>query len=165
MTIDAATVETPAGALALFVHDDALVAAGFASVDAHYARLQREARAELPPLRRVPSLGRFTAAMTAYIDGDLHAFDELPVHQQGGPFWQAAWKVMRDVPPGETITYAELAARAGNPLAVRAAGSACAKNRIAPVVPCHRIVRTGGNLGGYYYGLSAKEWLLAHERG
>jgi methylated-DNA-[protein]-cysteine S-methyltransferase len=47
---------------------------------------------------------------------------------------------------------------------VRAAGSACAQNRIAPVIPCHRIVRTGGGLGGYAYGLAAKEWLLAHER-
>jgi methylated-DNA-[protein]-cysteine S-methyltransferase len=85
------------------------------------------------------------------------------VDQPGGTFRQAAWKAMRAVPPGEVITYAELAARAGNPGAVRAAGSACAQNRVAPIVPCHRIVRTGGGLGGYYYGLPVKEWLLAHE--
>ena len=73
---------------------------------------------------------------------------------------------MREIPPGETITYAELAERAGNPRAVRAAGSACARNLIAPIVPCHRVVRSGEsrNLGGYYYGLSTKEWLLEHER-
>jgi methylated-DNA-[protein]-cysteine S-methyltransferase len=165
MTIDAATVATPGGELALLVQDDVLVAAGFAPVDAHYARLQRESRIELPRLRTVRSLGRFTDATSAYVDGDLDALDALPAAQQGGPFWQAAWKVMRDVPPGSTITYAELAARAGNPRAIRAAGSACARNRIAPMVPCHRIVRTGGDLGGYYYGLSTKDWLLAHERG
>jgi methylated-DNA-[protein]-cysteine S-methyltransferase len=90
--------------------------------------------------------------------------DGLPIEQPGGDFFQAAWKVMREVPAGETITYSELADRVGSPRAVRAAGSACARNRIAPIVPCHRIVRAGGNLGGYYYGLSAKSWLLDHER-
>lgn len=157
--IDAATVATPVGELAVLVHDDVIVAAGFAPVDAHHARLVAP-----PPVRMVRDLGPFTAALTAYVDGDLTALDPLPVEQRGGPFWQATWKVMREVPPGEVITYAELAARAGNPRAVRAAGSACAQNRIAPIVPCHRIVRTGAGLGGYYYGLGTKEWLLAHER-
>lgn len=157
--IDAATVATPVGELAVLVHDDVVVAAGFAPIEAHHARL-----VNAPTVRRVSSLGRFTDALSAYVDGDLDALDALPVQQQGGPFWQAAWKVMREVRPGETITYAELAARAGNPRAVRAAGSACAQNRIAPIVPCHRVVRTGAGLGGYYYGLSTKEWLLAHER-
>jgi len=164
--IDAATVPTPVGDLAVLVHDDVVVAAGFAPVEAHHARLPGA-----PPVRRLPQLGAFTAALSAYVDGDLTALDDLPVAQQGGPFWQATWKVMREVRPGETITYAELAARAGNARAVRAAGSACAQNRIAPIVPCHRIIRTGTTgparrrLGGYYYGLDTKEWLLAHERG
>jgi methylated-DNA-[protein]-cysteine S-methyltransferase len=91
--------------------------------------------------------------------------DDLPVSQPGGDFFQASWKVMREVPAGETITYSELARRAGNPLAVRAAASACARNLIAPIVPCHRIVRAGGAPGGYYYGPDTKSWLLAHERG
>jgi methylated-DNA-[protein]-cysteine S-methyltransferase len=72
---------------------------------------------------------------------------------------------MREVPPGETITYTELAARAGSPTAVRAAGQACARNVIAPIVPCHRILRSDGTFGGYAYGLHVKRWLLAHERG
>ena len=163
-TIDATTVPSPAGEIALLVHDDVLVAAGFADVEAHYERLSREQRGQLPPLRKVSGLGQFSAAMSAYVDGDLRATDHLPVGQHGGPFWQAAWKVMREVPPGETITYTELAARAGNDRAVRAAGSACAQNRIAPVIPCHRILRTGGALGGYYYGLGTKGWLLEHEQ-
>jgi methylated-DNA-[protein]-cysteine S-methyltransferase len=153
------TVPTPIGDLALLVHDDVLLAAGFSSPAEQYARLRNQ-----PPLRTVNDLGPFSAALTAYVDGDLSAVDTLPVRQPGGAFRQAAWKVMRDVAPGETITYAELAARAGSPLAARAAGSACALNLIAPVVPCHRIVRGGGGLGGYAYGLTRKEWLLAHER-
>jgi methylated-DNA-[protein]-cysteine S-methyltransferase len=156
----ATTLATPVGDLALLVYDDVLVAAGFTSVADQYSRLDDPA-----PLREVDDLGRFSEAMTAYFAGELTAMDTLPVAQPGGAFRQAAWKVMREVPPGEVITYAELAARAGNPGAVRAAGSACAQNRVAPIVPCHRIVRTGGGLGGYYYGLGTKSWLLQHERG
>lgn len=156
--VHAATMTTPVGELALLVQDDTLVAAGFTDVDDQYARLET-----LDPLVRKQDLGPFTAALTAYFDGDVRAMDDLPVQQPGGAFRQAAWKVMREVPAGEVISYAELAARAGSPGAVRAAGSACANNRIAPIVACHRIVRTGGTLGGYYYGLPVKEWLLAHE--
>ena len=163
-TVLATTVASPLGELALLVHDDALVAAGFATVDEHHAALRTSAS-----LRVVNDLGPFSAALSAYFDGDVGAMDTLPVLQRGGAFRQAAWKVMRDVPAGETITYAELAVRAGSPLAARAAGSACAQNLIAPVIPCHRIVRgadapAARRLGGYAYGLSRKEWLLAHER-
>jgi methylated-DNA-[protein]-cysteine S-methyltransferase len=156
----ATTMSTPVGTLALLVQNDTLVAAGFTDVQDQFARLHTES-----PLRMVDDLGRFSAAMTSYFDGDVDAMNDLPVAQPGGAFRQAAWKVMREVPPGEVISYAELAARAGNSGAVRAAGSACAQNMVAPIVPCHRIVRTGGGLGGYYYGLAVKEWLLAHERG
>jgi methylated-DNA-[protein]-cysteine S-methyltransferase len=158
-TVLATTIATPTGDLALLVHHDTLVAAGFTSVTDQYSRLH-----DAPPLQLVDELGRFTDAMSAYFGGDVTAMDDLPVSQPGGPFRQAAWKVMREVPPGEVITYTELARRAGNERAVRAAGSACATNLVAPIVPCHRIVRTGGALGGYYYGLDAKSWLLEHER-
>jgi len=159
-TVLATTLETPVGQLALLIHDDALVAAGFTPVEDQFGRLRTTAS-----LRVVDDLGPFSLALQAYFEGDVTAPDTLPVSQPGGAFRQAAWKVMREVPAGETITYAELANRAGSPNAVRAAGSACALNMIAPIVPCHRIVRTGGGLGGYYYGLTTKEWLLAHERG
>ena len=158
-TVLATTLSTPVGRLALLVVDDALVASGFTDVADQYARLRTDGK-----LRQVDDLGEFSAALAAYFEGDVQAMDELPVEQPGGPFRQAAWKAMRAVPAGEVITYAELAARAGNPGAVRAAGSACAQNRVAPIVPCHRIVRTGGSLGGYYYGLSVKDWLLTHEK-
>lgn len=159
MTLDATTLTTPLGDLSLLARDDVIVAAGFAPAATMAARLPDE------PLVMRGDLGRLSAAVAAYFDGDLRGLDDLPVSQPGGAFHQAAWKIMREVAPGETITYAELASRAGNPNAVRAAGSACARNLIAPIVPCHRVVRTGGTLGGYYYGLPTKQWLLAHERG
>jgi methylated-DNA-[protein]-cysteine S-methyltransferase len=159
MTLSATTLATPTGDLAVLVRDEVIVAAGFASPETMAARCGDE------HVTIRSDLGSISTAIAAYFGGDLGALDDLPVSQPGGDFHQAAWKVMREVTPGETISYAELAARVGNPNAVRAAGSACARNLIAPVVPCHRVVRTGGALGGYYYGLQTKSWLLAHERG
>jgi methylated-DNA-[protein]-cysteine S-methyltransferase len=159
MTIDATTFPTPVGEFSVLARHDVVVAAGFGSPAEIGARLTDS------EIVVHPDLGRLSAALAAYFDGDLTAMDDLPVDQPGGDFYQAAWKVMREVPPGQTISYTELAARAGNPRAIRAAGSACARNLIAPIVPCHRILRTGGSVGGYYYGAPAKHWLLAHERG
>ncbi|HTR71722.1 MAG TPA: methylated-DNA--[protein]-cysteine S-methyltransferase [Mycobacteriales bacterium] len=158
MTLHATTLRTPAGDLSLIARDDVLIAAGFAPIGELADRLPDER------LEKFQDLGGLSAGVQGYLDGDLGAIDDLPTSQPGGAFAQAAWKVMRAVPPGETITYAELAGRAGSPNATRAAGSACARNLIAPIVPCHRVVRTGGGLGGYYYGLPTKRWLLAHER-
>jgi methylated-DNA-[protein]-cysteine S-methyltransferase len=160
MTVEATTLTTPIGELSLLARNDVLIAAGFAAIEEMAERIGDE-----PVIRRA-SLGRLSDAVAAYFAGDVGALDDLPVDQPGGDFFHAAWKVMREVPAGETITYAELAARAGSPKAVRAAGSACARNLIAPIVPCHRVVRTGdtGHLGGYYYGLPVKQWLLEHER-
>jgi methylated-DNA-[protein]-cysteine S-methyltransferase len=158
MTLDATTIETPIGQLALIAQDGVATAAGFASIEAMTARL------DSAEVRTKRDLGGLSRAVAAYFAGDLTAMDDLPVQQPGGEFFQLAWKVMREVPAGETINYAELAERAGRPRAVRAAGGACARNLIAPIVPCHRILRTGGALGGYYYGVDTKQWLLEHER-
>lgn len=95
---------------------------------------------------------------------DLAALDGLPVYQPGAPPRQRLWELLRAVPAGQTVSYARLAAQADQPRAPRAAGAACAANMIAPVVPCHRALRGDGSLGGYYYGLARKRWLLRHER-
>lgn len=108
--------------------------------------------------------GPVVEAVARYLAGELTALDVVEVHQPGGPFRQAAWAAMRTIAPGETVTYAELAQMSGRPTAVRAAGSACAKNLVAPFVPCHRVVRSDGTLGGYAYGLAVKSALLEHER-
>ena len=114
-------------------------------------------------VREVSRISGITDRIRGYFDGDIAALSSIRVSQPGGEFSQAAWKAMRTVKPGKTITYSDLARKAGSPKAVRAAGSACAKNAIALVVPCHRILATGGGLGGYAYGLDAKKWLLSHE--
>jgi AraC family transcriptional regulator of adaptative response/methylated-DNA-[protein]-cysteine methyltransferase len=82
---------------------------------------------------------------------------------RGTAFQQAVWQALRSIPPGETRSYAELAAMAGRPAAVRAAGTACGDNALAIVIPCHRVLRGDGGLGGYAYGLERKKALLERE--
>jgi len=161
----ATVLDTPAGPLSLLACDDTLVAAGFTGdPEALHARLEPALQEAPLTSARPQDLAWLVKPMRDYFDGDLKAPDGLPVRQAGSPGRQRLWDAMRAVPAGTTISYAELAARAGQPTAPRAAGAACAANLIAPVVPCHRILRGDGSLGGYYYGLRRKEWLLAHER-
>jgi len=102
-------------------------------------------------------------ALTAYYDGDASVLAEVPVRQKSGPFREHAWDVLRTVAPGEVVTYTQYAERSGRPAAVRAAASACAMNAAALFVPCHRVLRTDGSLGGFRYGLAIKESLLTRE--
>jgi len=102
-------------------------------------------------------------AVRAYYDGDHGAPGRVPVLQASGPYRTHAWDVLREVKPGERVTYSEYAVRTGRPAAVRAAAGACAMNAAALFVPCHRILRTDGTLGGFRYGLPIKESLLARE--
>ncbi len=154
------TMSTPWKPLTLVSDGDALTGCWFGETDELYERMGLDAAP-----RRVRDLGELSSALAAYFDGDVKAIDGLPVRQPGSEFRRRCWDAMRAVPAGETISYSELAARSGNPNAVRAAGSACARNLVAVVVPCHRIVTSGGKLGGYAYGLPTKQWLLAHETG
>lgn len=102
-------------------------------------------------------------AVDRYGQGELDALGSIDVAQEGGEFFQAAWAAMREVGAGHPVTYTELATAAGRPSAVRAAASACARNHVALIVPCHRIVRRDGGLGGFFYGLEIKRALQAHE--
>lgn len=88
---------------------------------------------------------------------------DLPVDVQGTAFQQAVWRALRAIPPGETRSYRQVAAAAGNERAVRAAGTACGGNRLAVLIPCHRVLRGDGAIGGYAYGLDRKRALLARE--
>ena len=155
------TLKTPVGALSLVSREHILIAAGFTSQDKLLASISKQERQlESKKVNQIPIISDL---VSDYFDGDLKALDGIKVDQQGEKFSQSAWRVMRKVSPGKTISYADLAKRAGSDDAVRAAGSACARNLIALVVPCHRIVKTGGALGNYAYGLRYKEWLLKHE--
>lgn len=110
-----------------------------------------------------PLLDRLGDDLAAYFSGELEAL-RAPLTAPGTAFQERAWATLREIPPGSTLTYEELAERAGRPGAQRAAGTANGANRIAIVIPCHRVIRKSGEVGGYGGGSWRKEWLLAHER-
>ena len=112
---------------------------------------------------KTSKISGITDKLEDYFDGDLKAVNAISVKQPGGDFSQAAWASMRKIKAGTAESYADLAYRAGSPAAVRAAGSACAKNKIAVIIPCHRIIKSGGAIGAYGWGVNKKVWLLEHE--
>ena len=149
------TIKTPVGPFTIVARDETVLAAGFTDdVNALLVQVPPDVDADLD---------RPVKAVRAYFDGDLAAIDGIAVEQRGGPFLEMAWAALRAVPAGSTVSYTGLAAAAGRPEAVRAAASACARNAAALFVPCHRVVRTDGTLGGYRWGLDVKRSLIAHE--
>jgi methylated-DNA-[protein]-cysteine S-methyltransferase len=111
--------------------------------------------------------GNFQRLLDRYFEGDFSAFQEVAVDRSGwSPFFAKVYKICRAIPAGKTLTYGSVAERAGSPLAARAVGQAMAKNRIPLVIPCHRVLASGGKIGGYSGpgGTVTKEWLLQHEQ-
>src|SRR6187551_3358607 len=154
---------TPFGELTVIATaDDGVVrASGFRSLAATAETLP--ARFRRLPLGEgeVPQVSR---AIEAWLEGDGSLLGEVKAEQDGGPFHQAAWAALRTVPSGIAVSYQELAELAGSPRASRAAGSACARNALAPFVPCHRVIKSGGELGYYGFGgADAKGAMLALE--
>lgn len=108
---------------------------------------------------------RWVSAVVAMVDGPARTATDLPLDMRGTAFQQAVWRALLSIPAGQTRSYAEVAAMAGRPRAVRAAGSACGDNPLPLVVPCHRVVASGRGIGGYAYGVERKKALLAREGG
>ncbi|MEM8671451.1 MAG: methylated-DNA--[protein]-cysteine S-methyltransferase [Planctomycetota bacterium] len=95
---------------------------------------------------------------------DPKAAIDIPLDIQGTPFQQQVWKALVQIPMGATLTYAELARQIGRPTATRAVASACASNDLAIAIPCHRVIRSDGGLGGYRWGIDRKATLLEREQ-
>lgn len=107
-------------------------------------------------------LAEAASQLAAYFAGKLRRFD-LPLEPEGTEFDLAVWRAMLEIPYGETRSYAELAAMAGRPAACRAAGTACGRNPLPILIPCHRVIRSDGGEGGYSAGMANKRLLLALE--
>ena len=166
-----ARLEGPAALGPIFVAlaGERLCALGF---DVQEAALRRvlarrfgDAPASAPALAgpRSGALSRVAAAIAAWFDGDLDALATLETDARGTPFQLRVWRSLCEIPPGETRSYGQLARSLGDPLAVRAVGTANGRNPISLVVPCHRVIGKDGSLTGYAGGLARKQWLLAHE--
>lgn len=106
---------------------------------------------------------RLLGDVVAAVEAPVNGFDHIPIDVKGTAFQEAVWRELRKIPAGETRSYADIAAAVGKPKAVRAAGSANGANNVAVLIPCHRVVRSDGSLGGYAYGLPIKEALLKRE--
>ncbi|MDO8914493.1 MAG: methylated-DNA--[protein]-cysteine S-methyltransferase [Coriobacteriia bacterium] len=122
---------------------------------------------EFPRAALVADDAAATAAATrlaGYVAG-TDALPDLQLDLRGTPFQRAVWAALLRVPAGTTASYADIARDIGAPAAYRAVANACGANHVAILVPCHRIVRTGGGMGGYRGGIQRKEWLLALEKG
>lgn len=151
------TLDTPAGPFSVIADGATVLASGFTTDPALLTALVHPSLRAPGPADTAP----IRAAVEAYFAGDVKAIDAVAVRQRSGPFLEHAWEVLRGV--HEPITYTEYADRAGNAAAIRAAASACARNAAALFVPCHRVLRLDGSLGGYRWGLPVKRLLLNHE--
>jgi AraC family transcriptional regulator of adaptative response/methylated-DNA-[protein]-cysteine methyltransferase len=114
-------------------------------------------------VRDDPGLAAQTAAVVAHVAGG--ARPDLPLDLRGTDFQRRVWTALQAIPAGSTVTYGELAAAIGRPTAQRAVASACGDNHVAVLVPCHRVVRGDGGLGGYKWGVERKRRLLEREQG
>jgi AraC family transcriptional regulator, regulatory protein of adaptative response / methylated-DNA-[protein]-cysteine methyltransferase len=126
-----------------------------------------EARREFPGADLVgddDGLADVAQALRHLADGRPAGVD-LPLDLRGTAFQATVWQALRRIPAGQTRTYAQVAAEIGRPSSVRAVARACATNRLALVVPCHRVVRSDGHLAGYRWGIAVKRSLLDHEAG
>ena len=157
-------VKTPWGPIATFVdvtREPVVIGAAFSEIPEFLKKSGR--KLDIVEFKSDAKLAGVTSVVRSWVDGDLDAFKSLKVRQPGGEFTQDVWAALRKVKGGQVISYADLAAKAGRPLAVRAAGTAMAINLIAPIVPCHRVIKTGGAIGNYGFGVDLKLRLLAHE--
>lgn len=158
------TVDTPVGPLLLAATDTGLVRVAYEREDFD-AVLGTLAERLSPRILRSPArLDDAARQLDEYFAGHRRAFDLRLDHALSAGFRRTVQGWLPDIAYGHTATYGEVAAAVGNPKAVRAVGSACATNPLPVVVPCHRVLRSDGSLGGYVGGPQAKTTLLTLER-
>ena len=156
-------LETPVATLQIVVDEDAVVRVlDFDNDSPRTRRLMKIHYADIPVVEgETPKTIR--AAFDRYFAGELGALADIPWRVAGTDFQRQVWQALTEIPAGETRTYSQQAARIGRPAAVRAVGLANGANPIGIVIPCHRVIGSGGALTGYGGGIERKRWLLNHE--
>ena len=165
--ISYASSPTPLGTMMIAATDRGLCSLQFGESETELrARLAKEyPAAKLSPMppKRKGQFAEWIRALSRYLKGSDTALD-LPLDVRGTAFQMKVWSYLQRIPYGEVQSYSEVAAGIGRPQAVRAVGSACAGNEVALVIPCHRVIRGDGGLGGYRWGLHRKRALIERER-
>ena len=165
MFLQAAWIDTPLGPMVGISDENALYLLEFINrraLETEIRNLREKLGASVVPGETAP-LTSIKKELELYFQETLTQF-KTPIHLFGTPFQQTVWKALLKIPYGKTIGYAELAKRIGRPKAFRAVANANGKNQLAIIIPCHRVINTNGDLGGYGGGLQRKKWLLDHER-
>lgn len=162
MNLEMSELKTPIGTLRLVANGERLCALGFTD---RWPQLERalEHRFSTVVLQPKKDRGGAWSRLAAYFEGELSALEGIEVDTCGTAFQEQVWRALRRIEAGRTISYSELAHAAGHPRAVRAVGAANAANPVSIVVPCHRVIRSDGELCGYGGGVERKRWLLSHE--
>jgi len=164
--LTATWIETPLGPMLAIAGDAGLELLEFVdrrALETELRELRRTLKGAIVPGEH-PILRQAKQQLEEYFAGSRRTF-ELPLTQRGSGFQLAAWRALCEIPYGETRSYSDMARRVGSPGAVRAIGRVNGQNRIAIVVPCHRVIRADGSLCGYGGGRWRKQWLLDHEQG
>jgi methylated-DNA-[protein]-cysteine S-methyltransferase len=155
-------LKTPVGVLQVAASDDAILYIELPRGRGSEPRFERWLHGRLLSRGDTPVLRAALAQLREYFAGKRRCFD-VPVDPAGSDFQQRVWRLVADIPYGETVSYGRLAAELGGPELARAVGAAVGANPIPIVSPCHRVIGADGSLTGYGGGLQMKIWLLRHE--
>jgi AraC family transcriptional regulator of adaptative response/methylated-DNA-[protein]-cysteine methyltransferase len=167
VTISYATADTPLQRMMIGATDRGICFLQFADSDAELLNMLRReypaARIGAMPEPYSDDFEAWMSALRAYLKGAESRL-ELPLDVRASAFQMKVWRYLQSIPTGGVESYADVAKGIGQPTAVRAVARACATNRVALVIPCHRVIRGTGELGGYRWGLERKRALIDHER-
>lgn len=141
--------ETPVGNFFMILRGDKVIRSGFGRNDENIEIIKNHSYIDL---------------VNDYFKGDKNALNKIKYEQKSTDFTNKVWGSISLIPHGKTINYTELAKNAGKPKAIRASASACGKNNITLIIPCHRVIRSDGKTGNYAYGSKIKKFLLDLEK-
>lgn len=165
LILRASWLDTPLGPMMAVADDSGLYLLEFVDrrgLEREVERLRTRLKAAIIP-GQTPHIQSMERELSQFFEGTLTEF-KTPLHLVGSPFQKSVWEQLKKIPPGDTRSYADIALALGKPAAYRAVAQANGANQIAIVIPCHRVINTSGELGGYGGGVARKEWLLNHEK-
>ncbi|AQY50114.1 cysteine methyltransferase [Listeria weihenstephanensis] len=158
-------IETPLGSMVAIANEEALILLEFVDrrgLETEIETLRKKWHAAIIPGNQA-IFSMLREELTAYFEGNLKSF-QVPIAYKGSDFQQLVWQTLQTIPFGDTVSYSQLANKINNSKAFRAVARANGANQLSLIVPCHRVINSNGELGGYGGGLARKEWLLAHEK-
>ncbi|WP_088830464.1 bifunctional transcriptional activator/DNA repair enzyme AdaA [Paenibacillus tyrfis] len=163
--LKASWLDTQLGPMIAIADDESLYLLEFVDrrgLEREVERLRRRTKSAVIP-GSAPPIRSIESELEDYFEGKLTEF-KTPLRLLGSPFQKRVWEQLREIPPGQTTSYADIAKAIGKPGAYRAVAQANGANQLAILIPCHRVINLNGDLGGYGGGISRKRWLLSHEK-